>query len=116
MSIGSRIREIRKGKGLTQRELAELSGVSQSSISLIEGNKRPNVSALVVADIARTLRVSLDRLLDVPNYDPSLQAMLSQIEDMTSEEREAIRFAIEVVLTRRRARSEEEEQPEGEFG
>ena len=116
MSIGSRIREIRQRRGLTQRELAELSGVQQSYISLIESDKRPNVSALVVADIARALRVSLDRLLDLPDYDPSLRAMVSEIENMTSEEREAIRFAIEVVLARRRARLEKEDRPEGRVG
>ena len=104
MSIGSRIREFRKRRGLTQRELAELSGVQQSYISLIESDKRPNVSALVVADIAGALLVSIDRLLDVPDHDPALRAMFSQIEDMTSDEREAIRFAIEVILARRRAR------------
>ena len=111
MSIGSRIREVRRRRGLSQGELAGLSGVQQSYISLIENDKRPNVSAIVVVDIARALQVSVDRLLDVPDHDPALRTMFSQIEDMTAEERESIRFAIEVVLARRRARLMEEDQP-----
>ncbi len=101
---------------MSQRDLAELSGVQQSYISLIENDKRPNVSAIVVADIARALQVSVDRLLDVPDYDPALRTMFSQIEDMTAEERESIRFAIEVVLARRRDRMEKKDLSEGNAG
>jgi len=111
MSLGSRVRELRDRKGMTQRELGELAGVRQSHISLIENDKRPNVTALVAADIARALGVSLEHLLGL-HLDPELRWMFDQIEMMGAEERELVRFAIEMVLARREARS----QGEGETG
>ncbi len=112
MSLGSRVRKLRDRKGLTQRELAELAGVRQSHISLIENDRRPNVTAIVAADIARALGVSLEYLLGL-RLDPELQWMFDQIEMMSSEEKELVGFAIEMVLARRQARSQREEEPRG---
>lgn len=47
MDVGSRLRAARKRLGLSQRELARLSGVNNGTISLIEQNKiSPSVSSL----------------------------------------------------------------------
>ena len=47
MDVGSRLKEARRQKGLSQRELARLSGVNNGTISLIEQNKiSPSVSSL----------------------------------------------------------------------
>lgn len=47
MDIGSRLQLVRKGKGLSQRELAKRVGVTNSTISLIEQNKvSPSVGSL----------------------------------------------------------------------
>ena len=37
---GSLVREVRKSRGLSQRELAEVSGIRQANISAIENNRR----------------------------------------------------------------------------
>lgn len=43
MNIGNAIKELRKEKGLSQREFAEASGLTQTSLSQIEsGSKKPN--------------------------------------------------------------------------
>ncbi len=43
MNIGRTIKELRKEKGLSQQELAEAAGLTQTSLSQIEsGAKRPN--------------------------------------------------------------------------
>jgi DNA-binding XRE family transcriptional regulator len=56
------IAKIRKRKGLTQMELAELVGVNRFHISKIERGKRtPSVKLLI--KIADVLNVSLDDLL-----------------------------------------------------
>ena len=107
MSFGSRVRELREKRGLTQAELAGLAGVRQSHISLIENDRRPNVTALVAADLARALGVSLEYLLGL-HLDPEMGWMLDHIEMMDAEERELIRFAIELVLARREAASRPE--------
>lgn len=45
--VGIRLREVRKARGLSQRELAKRAGVTNSTISLIEqGRVSPSVSSL----------------------------------------------------------------------
>jgi len=47
LDIGIRLQAVRKGKGLSQRELAKRVGVTNSTISLIEQNKvSPSISSL----------------------------------------------------------------------
>jgi transcriptional regulator with XRE-family HTH domain len=59
--LGDRIRELRRGRGLTLDELAELSGVSRAMISKLErGEKNPTL--VVAAKLAEGLGVTLSRL------------------------------------------------------
>ncbi len=47
IDVGARLKDIRKQKGLSQRELAKRAGVTNSTISLIEQNRvSPSVSSL----------------------------------------------------------------------
>jgi transcriptional regulator with XRE-family HTH domain len=47
IDVGKRLKEIRKAHGLSQRQLAELSGVTNGAISMIEKNSTsPSVSSL----------------------------------------------------------------------
>lgn len=47
MEIGNRLQEVRKAKGLSQRELAARAGLTNGTISLIEQNKTsPSVASL----------------------------------------------------------------------
>lgn len=63
MTTGNRIKEARKSKGLSQIELAKLTGISVNSIRLYEGNKRsPKVETLEL--IARCLNVDVYSLAD----------------------------------------------------
>ncbi len=60
--MGDALREARRGRGLSLRELADRLGVSPSLISQIEtGRANPSVSTLYA--IAGELDVSLDELL-----------------------------------------------------
>ncbi len=62
--IGMRIRKYREKSGLSQKELAELIGVSNSRISNWEqGINRPDAD--ILADLCRALNVSPSELLDV---------------------------------------------------
>ena len=59
--LGGRVRELRRGRGLTLEELAELSGVSRAMISKLErGEKNPTL--VVAAKLAEGLCVTLSRL------------------------------------------------------
>jgi transcriptional regulator with XRE-family HTH domain len=60
--IGSRIREIRVERGLTQEELAHRVGVDRTYQSDVERGQR-NFGVLLVFDYAKALRVRPDELL-----------------------------------------------------
>ena len=64
--LGKRIKEIRKRKGLTQEKLAELIGLEQNTISVIESGR--NFPALLTLEkMSKILGVELS---DFFNYDP----------------------------------------------
>ena len=59
--LGGRVRELRRRRGLTLEELAELSGVSRAMISKLErGEKNPTL--VVAAKLAEGLGVTLSQL------------------------------------------------------
>ena len=63
VELGSRIAALRKERGITQMQLAEMLGVSQQAMNSFEkGRRRVPVSALPV--IARVLGHSVDALID----------------------------------------------------
>lgn len=60
--LGSKIRRLRKQKGLTQEKLAELANLDYSYLNLIEAGKRnPTIKRL--AKIARALHIQLKDLI-----------------------------------------------------
>lgn len=62
--IGKRIREYREERGMSQKELADKIGVSNSRVSNWEqGINRPDAD--ILADLCRVLKVSPSELLDV---------------------------------------------------
>ena len=61
--IGTRIKELRTRKGVSQQRLAELLGVSRPAISQIERGDR-KVSADELDRLAKTFNVSVNALLD----------------------------------------------------
>lgn len=61
MSVGENIKDMRERLNLTQQELSEKSGVTQSMISQIElGLKQPSFQAAVL--IAKALNCTTDAL------------------------------------------------------
>ena len=66
-----KIREYRKAKGLTMKQLGEMVGALESSISFYErGLQQPDLDML--GKIADALNVSIDQLLD-HNQDKSME-------------------------------------------
>lgn len=64
-SIGERIRAIRKAKGLTQQQLAELSGLDDAYIGSVERGER-NFSVDTLEKITIGLKVSVYQLFLIP--------------------------------------------------
>jgi len=61
----SKLQELRKSKGLTQKELAELTGVSLKALQAYEQDYRPigNASAKDVYSIAKVLGTTVEALI-----------------------------------------------------
>src|ERR687892_433334 len=60
--LGGRVRELRRGRGLTLEELAERSEVSRAMISKVErGEKNPTL--VVAAKVAEGLGITISELL-----------------------------------------------------
>lgn len=62
--IGARIVELRNELNLTQEDLAQMSGLTRSTISKIEKGKY-NVSVEVLSKLVRPLGVKLDLVKDL---------------------------------------------------
>ncbi|MCI8332312.1 MAG: helix-turn-helix transcriptional regulator [Clostridiales bacterium] len=77
--IGNRIRKYREARKLSQKQLAELIGVSNSRVSNWEqGINRPDAD--IIAELCRALQVSPSELLDVHLSD----------EEITEQERKVL--------------------------
>lgn len=77
--IGNRIRKYREDRKLSQKQLAELIGVSNSRVSNWEqGINRPDAD--ILAELCRALHVSPSELLDVHLSD----------EEITEQERKVL--------------------------
>lgn len=77
--FGDAIKNRLEAEGLSQRELARRTGVSQTTISMIiAGKQMPNLEFAL--EIARALKISIDSLLtdeDTPQEDDSTQLALA---------------------------------------
>jgi len=63
MKIGNNIKLYRKKKGLTQKQLAEKIGTTDSAITRYESNSRePSIE--IITKIAKALNISINELLD----------------------------------------------------
>ena len=64
MNLGRAIRQLREMKELTQQELADLVGVTDAYITMLERGKRKNPSLATLKRIARALGVPVEELLE----------------------------------------------------
>jgi transcriptional regulator with XRE-family HTH domain len=63
-TTGEKLKRERRGEGLTQAELAERSGVAQSTIAQIEGGSRPTPHPRTLKKLAEALGVETRALLE----------------------------------------------------
>ncbi len=67
----TKLKQVRKAKGLTQRELAEATGMSLRTLQHLERGARDlnQAAALTVYAIAKALGVEMTELLDIPDEE-----------------------------------------------
>ena len=96
--IGKRIKDIRKSRGLTQAQLAELSGVEPSNISHIE-RAATKLSLPTLINIANALGSSLDELV-YGNLTKSTHVSVALIDNLLSDcDASELRSIAEVIKT-----------------
>lgn len=123
----NRIRELRKQRGITMKELGKVVGVAESTISHYETGKRQPDNHTLLA-LAEYFGVSVDYLLgkpqpsvgsvmdlfagtgmlnlpgvttDYPPADPNTQKLLSLSRDMTDEEKRQLLLAARLIIEQR---------------
>jgi HTH-type transcriptional regulator, competence development regulator len=80
-SLGSRIRELRKAIGLTQRQLADVVGIDFTYLSKIENNMLPySPSTKTLKNLARELKVDELELLRLAEKLPTDMGNIARTE------------------------------------
>lgn len=82
--LGERLQAVRKRRGLTQRELANLSGVSLSLIRKLEQHERPDTRLETLRKLASALRVQTTALIvrdDADNAEPGTVDQWRSVRD-----------------------------------
>lgn len=65
--MGNKIREFRKKKLMSQEELAEKSGISRTTISMLENNPNRNTSTKTMKAIALALGATVEKIFFSPS-------------------------------------------------
>ena len=93
VEFGKRLRELRKQKNLTQKQLAALIGVRNSIISFYEvGDRMP--SPEVIKKLAVALHVSADFLLGIEKV---MQEQPFDTTGLTESDKELVRLLIQTL-------------------
>jgi len=62
-TVNDRIGDLRTSKGLSQKELSEITGIAPSQINRIENGKIKNISSEILVKLAKAFKVSTDYIL-----------------------------------------------------
>lgn len=98
-TFGQTLKEIRRSKGVTQRQLAAAVGVDFSYISKVENDRMPPPAADTIVKICEKLDVSPDELLamtgkmptpvkEAISENPAAQQFLREAQTMTLTDKE----------------------------
>jgi len=68
--MGWKLKEARVEKGITQQELADLSGINRVTIALIESGKTQDVMSSTILKLAR----ALDKPIEEIFFDETVQS------------------------------------------
>ena len=80
IQIGSRIKEFRKAKGITQKEMAKRLNIPYSTYSNYENNNRePNMAQIKA--IAKELEIDIFELIDMSQYETHKKEFSEKIQE-----------------------------------
>lgn len=107
MSFDKHLLQFRKARGLTQEQMAQLTGIHVNSIKVYEaGKSQPSLDAF--KRIVKTLSVSADELLfDEDERQPAneLRLAFDAVSSMAEEDRQAVLSILEGMILKHQAKT-----------
>ena len=108
MDLGEQIKRIRTAKGLSQKEVLNISGLDKAQFSRIENGKTdPSFSTLV--KIAKAIGVSLselfaspDEIREVNSHDKSVMEKVALIESLSQDEKNVLYSMLDAFVGKRK--------------
>jgi len=107
MSFADRLKELRKKKGISQAELADLIEVHFTQVSRYErGETKPNAEAM--AKLARALDTTVDylmsgttdNLMQEVGLDKELVSRFKQVQDLPTEEKRTVLSLLDAFIAK----------------
>ncbi|WP_206841616.1 helix-turn-helix domain-containing protein [Marinobacterium iners] len=98
MHIGENLKNIRKKMKMSQKELAEASGISSAQISRIEKGDQKNPQLETVVSLATNLGVSLEELVFGEKSPNEINYLMKAVDEMETEEKEFIKRLIKTCV------------------
>lgn len=123
MMLNIRLKELRQEKKISQKDLAEIIGVPQSSIGFFEsGDRVPNLRNL--EKLAKYFNVSTDYLLGISNIrakaevvkvksmakyfkDPFVMEIMEDVQELSDEGKEEVMKYIEYIQSKNQKKGED---------
>ena len=110
VTIGEKIKALRKKRGWSQAELGERVGIKPQNISKYEKNKTlPRESTLQV--FAEVFQMPLSEFtqvaapIDIPDLDPEIAEYMRAIPTLDEEDQDAIKRLLKALVTAKKAQS-----------
>lgn len=112
MTLGQKIKKLRKESDMNQAELAKKVGSHPVQISIYE-NDKATPSSDVLIRLASVFNVSVDYLLKdkvdnmatTPIKDKELLGQFEQIDHMTEDERNHIKFLLQSIINNKKIKT-----------
>ena len=106
MTLGQKIREIRRSRKITQKELAEKIGLTTTQISRWEQD-HVTPRSRNLQDLAKALDISEEEFEDLTPAaplqllveDPELLEIVTQINTLNTEQRKALKLVLQSMVT-----------------
>lgn len=95
--LGENIKRIRRTVGISQQELADMSGVSKAQISRLENGEQNNPQINTVVSIASNLGVSIEEII-YGEKSESFSYLEKTLKELPEEDQNSIKKLIKVWL------------------
>ena len=108
MDLGEQIKRIRTAKGLSQKEVLNISGLDKAQFSRIE-NGKTDPSFTTLEKIAKALGISIselfattDEIKEVNSHDKTVMEKVSLIESLNDDEKNTIYSMLDAFVGKRK--------------